>query len=254
MGLWREHLHWSVLLRWDVLAYTTGVLLGIGGLVLVFDQYAAANVCFILTALLVLAKVFYLAITAADPWWHRLLFAFLLGGIVVVGIVGTVRGVNAYATKKHAREKSSASEASATPHSTPATRTKTNAPTTSMVSVDNGPGSRLHPLTLDPSIFTGFYKHHTTLKAAALYNPYFGKWIIIRGRVMDVWPRDNDGSTGVKLSAGHYKTTVGLRFSKREQSDAVALLDRGDKLAATCRLSYVFNSGLTADQCEIVND
>lgn len=100
MALWKEHFHWTVLLRWDVLSWTTGTALGIAGFFLVFDQYALANACFVIVAGLMFAKVVHLAVLARDKAWQRMLFTFLLTGIIGVAIVETVRGVNAYAAKK----------------------------------------------------------------------------------------------------------------------------------------------------------
>ena len=100
MGLWREHFHPAVLLRWTVLAAFVFGLPTVAGVFLVFDQFGLANACFMLTASFVLAKIAQLAITSSDPVWHRLVFTFLLFGVVGIGIVETVRGVNAYAAKK----------------------------------------------------------------------------------------------------------------------------------------------------------
>ncbi len=104
MGLFKEHFHWTVLLRWDVLAWITGIILAIGGILLVFDQFGGANVCFIITAFLVFAKVAHLAAIATGPAWERMLFVFILCGLIGVGITETVRGVNNYAKTKAAKE------------------------------------------------------------------------------------------------------------------------------------------------------
>ena len=101
MSLWTEHFHWSVWLRWEVLGWTIAALLAVGGIVLIFDQFGLVNVCFMLVATLMLAKVTHVAITSAsDPAWQRVLFTFLLFGAIGVGIVEVVRGVNAYSEKK----------------------------------------------------------------------------------------------------------------------------------------------------------
>lgn len=99
MGLWKEHFHWAVLLRWDVLAWTIAIILAIGGLLLVFDQFSGANVCFMITALFVFAKITHIAITTSDSAWQRFLFTFILFGVIGVAIVETVRGVNNWRIK-----------------------------------------------------------------------------------------------------------------------------------------------------------
>jgi hypothetical protein len=100
MGIWRSHFHWSVLLGWEVLGWIVPTLLAIAGVLLFFDQYQGANVCFILASLFAFAKVAHLAITANDPPLSRILFTFLLFGLFGVGIVETVRGVNRWAASK----------------------------------------------------------------------------------------------------------------------------------------------------------
>jgi hypothetical protein len=100
MGIWRIHFHWSVLLRWEVLGWILASLPAIAGLFLVFDQYQGANVCFIITALFLFAKVTHAALTTPDGTTARVLFTFALFGVIGVGIVETVKGVTAYATKK----------------------------------------------------------------------------------------------------------------------------------------------------------
>jgi hypothetical protein len=100
MGLWKEHFHWRILLDWAVLAWTLPTILAFAGLFLVFDQYWGANVCFMIFAVFVLAKVAYIAITVPDSSWHRLLFTFILFGVIGVGIVEAVKGVNRWRDSK----------------------------------------------------------------------------------------------------------------------------------------------------------
>src|ERR1700730_16512531 len=101
MGLWKEHFHWRILLRWAVLGWAIAALIGIAALLLVFDQFWGANVCFVIVALLSLSKVTQLAILASDPALQRVLFTFLLFGVIGVLVVETVRGVNNW---KHRRD------------------------------------------------------------------------------------------------------------------------------------------------------
>ena len=89
-----------MLLRWEVVAWIVACLLAVGGIVLIFDQYGLANACFVITALFCFAKVVHMAVVAREAWWQRMLFTFLMFGILGVGIVETVRGVNRFAQSK----------------------------------------------------------------------------------------------------------------------------------------------------------
>ena len=99
-NLWRQYFHWSVLLRWEVLGWIIAFLPGIGGILLALDQYGWANACFIGTSIFVFAKVAHVAVTSNDAWWRRMIFTFLLFGLVGVAIVESVRGVNHLAQSK----------------------------------------------------------------------------------------------------------------------------------------------------------
>lgn len=92
-GIWAAHFHWRVLLKWDVLGWIVGILLAIAAILLVFDQYPGVNLCFIIVATLFAAKVTHVAVIAVDPIWQRVLFTFLLFGLIGVGVVEAVRGV-----------------------------------------------------------------------------------------------------------------------------------------------------------------
>jgi hypothetical protein len=115
MGLWKEHFHWSVLLRWDVLGWILAAVWTAAGIMLFFDQYWGANICFMLSAAIIFSKIGQVAIMSADSWWHRLLFSFLLFGIFGVGIVETIRGVNRWAESREPKEQSDAALALPTP-------------------------------------------------------------------------------------------------------------------------------------------
>ena len=107
-GLWKGHFHWRVLLRWDVLAWTSGTLLAVAGILLAVDQSEWANVCFTATAMFILAKVAQLAITSADSPWQRMLFTFVIFGLVGIALVETVRGVNSWKRSHEAPPKADA--------------------------------------------------------------------------------------------------------------------------------------------------
>src|ERR1700722_8920658 len=98
-GLWKQPFHWSGWLRWEVLGWILAALPSVAAILLVFDQYVGANICFMLTAAFLLAKVVHVAVASNDAAWHRLLFTFLLFGIIGIGIVETIRGVNRWALR-----------------------------------------------------------------------------------------------------------------------------------------------------------
>src|SRR5437868_1561179 len=104
MGIWREHFHPSVWLRWEVLGWILATAIAIAGLLLVFDQYTGANVCFAMTAFFVFTKIVHVTVTTDEALSHRLLFTFLLFGLIGVGIVETIRGVNHWAEKKEKQQ------------------------------------------------------------------------------------------------------------------------------------------------------
>lgn len=110
MGLWKQHFHWSVLLDWVVLAVTVPAILCIAGLLLVFDQFRGANVCFVITALLIFGKIVNVAVISQDSVPQRLLFTFVLFGVFGVAIVETVRGVNHWKDRKKETETSKPKE------------------------------------------------------------------------------------------------------------------------------------------------
>jgi len=89
VGLWEAHFHWRVLLQWVVLGWILPTLLAVGGIVLFFDKYTLANICFVLCAMFLFAKVAHASITSDDLWWKRMIFTFILFGAVGVGIVET---------------------------------------------------------------------------------------------------------------------------------------------------------------------
>jgi hypothetical protein len=98
-GLWREHFHSSVLLRWEVLGWIIASLLAVAGLLLAFEQFTGANVCFGMTASFLFWKIIHAAIVSNDGFKARALFTFILCGLVGVAIVETLRGVNGWVAK-----------------------------------------------------------------------------------------------------------------------------------------------------------
>ncbi|HTS08517.1 MAG TPA: hypothetical protein VMP68_23320, partial [Candidatus Eisenbacteria bacterium] len=114
MGLFKDHFHWTVLLSWLVLAVTVPTILTLAGLLLFFDQYGGANMCFVIASLFIFAKFAHVAIISQDSVPQRLLFTFVLFGLLGIGIVETVRGVNKWALKREQGQPKSTNSASIT--------------------------------------------------------------------------------------------------------------------------------------------
>jgi hypothetical protein len=124
-GIWKKHFHWRVLLGWEVLGWILFAFLTVAGLLLVFDQYTGANVCFMLTALFLVAKITHVSVSSVgDPLWHRLLFTFVLFGLVGVGIVEAVRGVNSWRAKHGTGESTTTSTSSSAGEQQPITKSQ----------------------------------------------------------------------------------------------------------------------------------
>jgi hypothetical protein len=117
MGLWKEHFHWTVLLNWVVLGVTVPAVLAVAGLFLFFDEYQGANVCFMMASLFIFGKIAHLAISSQDAMPQRLLFSFILFGLVGVGIVETIKGVNKWSVKHEQNQPKSTNSASITEES-----------------------------------------------------------------------------------------------------------------------------------------
>jgi hypothetical protein len=99
-GLWRQHFHPSVLFCWGVLGWIIGTLLAVAAILLVFDQYTGANVCFIATAAFLLCKITHVVAISNDAFLQRAVFTFVLFGLVGIGITEAVRGVNRWARRR----------------------------------------------------------------------------------------------------------------------------------------------------------
>jgi hypothetical protein len=133
-NVWKDHFHWSVLLGWNVLGWIIAMLVTAAGLLLFFGHYGGANVCFSLTALFIFAKIAQAGIATNDSALSRLLFTFALFGVVGVGIVETVRGVNNWGKKKATPQSSgeiaqpAAPAESANPQNTAAQPSRTQSP------------------------------------------------------------------------------------------------------------------------------
>lgn len=95
MGIWADYFHPRVILRMDVLGWTIPALWAIGGLVLFFDQFGLAAICFGASGALILARIIVHALRYTGACWSRVIFAVVVGGVVagltIWAVIGTVR-------------------------------------------------------------------------------------------------------------------------------------------------------------------
>ena len=101
MGIWADHLHPKVWLEWEVLGWIIGTVFAIGGIVLVFDQYLIANVCFGIVTVLICVKVCQIAILSkTEKLASRALFVLFICSLTIFALTETVGGVNRYKSRK----------------------------------------------------------------------------------------------------------------------------------------------------------
>ncbi|HJT26881.1 MAG TPA: hypothetical protein VJ784_05655, partial [Pyrinomonadaceae bacterium] len=79
LRIWRE-LRFGALLGWNFIAFVAATGLAMLGLQIIFDvqSLTLAEVCFIVTGLLLFGKVIQFAIAGNYTLWERALFAFFL--------------------------------------------------------------------------------------------------------------------------------------------------------------------------------
>lgn len=106
MSVWQDHFHWRVVQQWEVLGWIVGILLAVGGIVLFFDQYWWANICFILIAVLMATKVIGLAVAAQGQVIDRIVFAVVLCCAIGILAYFPVNGVRRYRDQKNFEQKS----------------------------------------------------------------------------------------------------------------------------------------------------
>lgn len=88
LRIWRE-LRFGALLGWNFIAFVAATGLAMLGLQIIFDvqSLTLAEVCFIVTGLLLFGKVIQFAIAGNYTFWERALFAFFLFGVIGVAAV-----------------------------------------------------------------------------------------------------------------------------------------------------------------------
>jgi hypothetical protein len=112
MGIWADYFHVRTLFRWDVFSWIIATLLAIGGIVLVFDQFVAASICFGISGTLLIGRVVYGGINHSDSVKQRVFF-ILTGSIVLLAItVGSICGTMSFARKKRDEQRPQAAQKS----------------------------------------------------------------------------------------------------------------------------------------------
>src|SRR6266545_7244160 len=87
MSIWSRLLAWERVLGWEFVGWSLALLLGTGlAMIMVFAGFnlgAGAETCFIMAALLLLAKIGEIAVRSiGHPFWERAGFTFLCFGII----------------------------------------------------------------------------------------------------------------------------------------------------------------------------
>jgi len=123
MGIWREHFHPDVWLKWEVLGWIVATLIAVAAFLPFFDQFLGAEVCISLLAFVVSCKIIQIVLSASDSTIQRVLFTFVLFGLVGIALVESIRGINHWVANRNgeiAAEKSPAKgQESPNPKATP---------------------------------------------------------------------------------------------------------------------------------------
>lgn len=119
MGIWADYFHPRVILRMDVLGWTISAFWAIGGLVLFFDQFTWAAICFGASGALILARIIVQAVKYTGTRWPRFIFAVVVGGAIAGITVGAVIGTVRHGWKKQAQPTQPQAAAQQSPPPTP---------------------------------------------------------------------------------------------------------------------------------------
>jgi hypothetical protein len=93
MDIWREVFKLEFIVGWNFIGFVIAAGLSMLGLEAIFhvQSLSYAEVFFIVAAILLLVKFAWIAITRDFPFWERAIFAFVLFGLVGVGIIEVIR-------------------------------------------------------------------------------------------------------------------------------------------------------------------
>ena len=102
MGLWADHFHPRVWLRWDFLGWIIAALIAVAGIFLFFEQYLIANFCFVAVAGFLFVKFITVAVFSRGKMFASVVFAFVICGLVGAGITAALISVNRFRDSKAA--------------------------------------------------------------------------------------------------------------------------------------------------------
>jgi hypothetical protein len=130
MQIWKGVLGWDSLFSWASVGTIFALLVGVGLSLMSIDwvphNLLLAQSCFCLALLILAAKLVRHAAVSKDAWWHRMLFSFILCGIVGVSATEIVRFLELEKTKREDHrsiaQKQANPAASSLPEPVPATQ------------------------------------------------------------------------------------------------------------------------------------
>jgi hypothetical protein len=92
--IWRDAFHWKQLVRFDIFLFLVAGAPSIGGILLFFDQFTLAAICFAFTGLLIVGRIIYFAFDHKDSVRRRVVFAavstIIFGGATLWSVWGTL--------------------------------------------------------------------------------------------------------------------------------------------------------------------
>lgn len=200
--IWRDAFHPKTVLRLDVFFFLVAGFPSIGGILLFFDQYVGAAVCFALTGLLIVGKTLYFSIDHKDSPRDRLVFCIV--GVIVIGslTLWSVWGTLAYRENKEQQaQKTSPPQGKQPGMDQPAPNPPMSG---SRSGVPKVPESRTKSETRQftdktPLELVRFFREgYTQIQSHELYDPYIGKWMHIHGPIVDAYP-DGAGSAKIQV-------------------------------------------------------
>lgn len=116
------------------------------------------------------------------------------------------------------------------------------------------PASKEDKIAVSPEYLMELYKDRMSAEGDRLIAPYRGKWMKVTVEVNDIYGPDQVGRRviyiiGYLLSGT--KSRIGLMFDE-EWIDRISVIQRGQHLVISGRLSQVSSSGIELGDCEIL--
>jgi hypothetical protein len=114
-------------------------------------------------------------------------------------------------------------------------------------------GSRERPLSIVPDDLTRFYARPelTHVQSDALLAPYVGKWIVVSGKIRDIFA-SGPGQATIYLNLDKSRTPLAsLRFSGQSQASAVLLFPKGSRITAIGKIQAAAADFLILHDCQL---